>query len=604
MHGGPGNGKIPVEAVSGMREAIRKRFKEDWSAYIRLLRYSRPYLPRLVAGALSGVICGASMVGFLPVINRVFPQVFNYEGGGLARILGFVGLIVGLALVRGTAQYFSDYFIRWVGHRVVMDLRVAVFSHLQNLSVAYFDKNKTGEMISRTINDTTLLESAVSRVVTNLFRQPVIAVGTVIFLIVLSWRMALIGLVLLPLCMVPVLLYGKKVRRAARQAQERLADIVSIMQEGISGVRVVKAFRRESYEVERFSGQCESFFGRMVRVVRSKAIVEPIIGLVSAAGVSATLVYAYAVDLEWNEFMTFVAGLVMLYDPVKRLSRLRLNIDHSAAAADRIFEILDEEDSVKEADNAEDLSGPVNSVEFRDVSFAYKEDEVLSNISLKVEAGQRTAIVGSSGAGKTTLVNLIPRFFDPVSGQVMINGKDIRRYTLSSLRGVMGLVTQETFLFNDTVANNIGYGQPGASRDDIEEAAQKAYADEFIRGLPEGYDSVVGERGTTLSGGQRQRIAIARAILTDPPILVFDEATSALDTESERLVQAALDDLMEGRTVFAIAHRLSTIMHCHRIYVMDRGRIVEEGSHSELLSKNGTYRRLYDMQFELAPAGR
>lgn len=587
-----------------MREAIRKRFKEDWSAYIRLLRYSRPYLPRLVAGALSGVICGASMVGFLPVINRVFPQVFNYEGGGLARILGFVGLIVGLALVRGTAQYFSDYFIRWVGHRVVMDLRVAVFSHLQNLSVAYFDKNKTGEMISRTINDTTLLESAVSRVVTNLFRQPVIAVGTVIFLIVLSWRMALIGLVLLPLCMVPVLLYGKKVRRAARQAQERLADIVSIMQEGISGVRVVKAFRRESYEVERFSGQCESFFGRMVRVVRSKAIVEPIIGLVSAAGVSATLVYAYAVDLEWNEFMTFVAGLVMLYDPVKRLSRLRLNIDHSAAAADRIFEILDEEDSVKEADNAEDLSGPVNSVEFRDVSFAYKEDEVLSNISLKVEAGQRTAIVGSSGAGKTTLVNLIPRFFDPVSGQVMINGKDIRRYTLSSLRGVMGLVTQETFLFNDTVANNIGYGQPGASRDDIEEAAQKAYADEFIRGLPEGYDSVVGERGTTLSGGQRQRIAIARAILTDPPILVFDEATSALDTESERLVQAALDDLMEGRTVFAIAHRLSTIMHCHRIYVMDRGRIVEEGSHSELLSKNGTYRRLYDMQFELAPAGR
>ncbi|MFW6151567.1 MAG: ABC transporter ATP-binding protein [Verrucomicrobiota bacterium] len=559
-------------------------------------------MARLVAGGLCGVICGASMVGFLPVINRLFPQVFNYETGGIPQVFMFISLIVGLAFLMGFAQYFSDYFIRWVGHRVVMNLRIKVFSHLQNLSVAYFDKNKTGEMISRTINDSTLLESAVSRVATDLFRQPVIAVGTVIFLLFLSWEMAVIGLVLLPLCMAPVLLYGRKVRKSAREAQERLADIVSIMQESISGVRVVKAFRMEKRELDRFGDQCRSFFDRMMRVVRSKAIIEPIIVLISAVGVALTLGYAYTVRVEWNEFMTFVAGLVMLYDPVKRLSKLRLNIDHSAAAADRIFEILDTENAVREKHGAIKLVPPVDSVELEAVNFAYKDTPVLRDINLTVRSGQRVALVGCSGSGKTTLVNLIPRFFDPTSGRILINGTDIRDVTLSSLRGLSGLVTQETFLFNDTVANNIGYGKPGASREKIEEAARQAYAHDFVKELPEGYETVIGERGTRLSGGQRQRLAIARAILNDPPILILDEATSALDTESERLVQAALDDLMEGRTVLAIAHRLSTIMHCHRIYVMESGRIVEEGTHSDLLFLGGVYRRLYDLQFEMAPA--
>lgn len=586
--------------MSSMFKNIRKKITEDWSSYFRLLSYTRPYLARLIIGGICGIICGGSLVGALPVLYKVFPEVFNYKSGESTQILLFTGVIMGLALLRGVTQYFNEYLIHWVGHRIVMDLRIQVFSHLQNLSVAYYDRNKTGEMISRTINDTTLLQHAVSRVVIDFFRQPVVVVGAAFVLFSLDWKMALIGLVVLPLCMVPVLLYGKKVRRAGRQAQERLADIISIMHEGIAGVRIVKAFRREDMELERFSGQCKSFFSRMMRVVRSKAMIEPITVLISGMAVSMTLAYAFYSGIEWNAFVTFVAGLVMLYDPVKRISRLRLNIDHSTVAADRIFEILDTPNAVKEKTGARNIPAPIKSVEFRDVCFAYDQTDVLSNVNMTVDSGQRVAIVGSSGAGKTTLVNLIPRFFDPTSGSVLVNGTDIRDATLNSLRGLLGLVTQDTFLFNDTIAGNISYGVPGASIASIEDAARRAHAHGFISSMPRGYETVIGERGTMLSGGQRQRIAIARAILNDPPILILDEATSALDTESERMVQAALDELMEGRTVFAIAHRLSTIMHCHKIYVLDAGRILEQGSHSELLSACGLYKKLYDMQFDMS----
>jgi len=508
------------------------------------------------------------------------------------------GGVILLMFVRGVGQYFNAYLVQWVGNRVVMDMRVATFSHLQDLSVGFYNATETGEMISRTVNDSTLLERAVSTVLTDLARQPIVLVGAITYAVTRDWKLALSCLVLFPLCLLPILGFGKRVRRASREGQERLAEIVSIMQETILGVRIVKAFCMEDREQSRFAGQCHGFFRRVMRVVKAKALIEPIIVVISGFGLVFALAYAAHTGMKWNEFITLAIALMLLYDPVKRLSKIHLSIQQSSAAADRIFEIMDTEVAVHDSPDAVAFEGSVESITFDKVGFAYEEERVLDGVSLDVKAGERIALVGGSGAGKTTLVNLLPRFFDVTSGSILVNGTDIRSMTLRSLRQQMGLVTQETFLFNDTVANNIAYGRPDASREDVEQAARRAHAHDFILEMPDGYDTNVGELGVRLSGGQRQRLAIARAILNNPSVLILDEATSALDTESERLVQEALDELVEGRTVFAIAHRLSTIKNCDRIVVLDKGILVELGTHDELLALGGTYKRLHDMQFE------
>jgi len=570
----------------------------EMASYARLLRYVRPYLGRLFLGGLCGVLFAGSSVGFLPTINANFGHVFDYEKTPLWNVVLLASLLPLLALVRGAGAYLSAYLIQWVGNRVVMDLRVEAFTHLQNLSVAYFDQNKTGEMISRTVNDTSLLERAVSTALTDLVRQPLVLLGGAVYLFWLDWRLALASFVLFPLCVVPVIVFGKKVRKSAKQGQERLADIVSIMQEAIAGVRIVKAFGMEHHEMRRFAEQCKSFFGRVMRVVRAKAVIEPLVVLVAALGIVCALVYAGATGMPFQHFLTFGLGLVLLFEPAKKLSRLHLSLQQSSAAADRIFEVLDTESQVKERPNAAEFEETITEVRFENVSFSYSDAPALEHVDLRVGAGERVALVGSSGAGKTTMVNLLPRFFDVSEGRVTLNGTDIRDITLGSLRRLIGLVTQEIFLFNDTVANNISYGSSGTSREHIEDAARKAHAHEFIIDMPGGYECVIGERGVRLSGGQRQRLAIARAILRNPPILILDEATSALDTESERMVQAAIDEVMGGRTVFAIAHRLSTVASCNRIVVLDGGRIVEQGTHEELCSAAGVYKRLYDLQYE------
>jgi len=425
-------------------------------------------------------------------------------------------------------------------------------------------------------------------------------IAMLVWVFVVDARLAAVSFLLFPLCIIPVATFGRKVRRYTRKAQANIADVISILQESISGVKIVKAFRMEGYETGRFMEKTREFFNRHMRVIRASQAVEPIIVVVAAAAAAAVLIYVRIVRMSIDDFVAFVAALFMAYEPVKKLSRVAMLVQQSTAAADRMFEVLDTRSTVTDMPGAAALSGEVREITFDNVSFWYEPGKpVIDGISLTVKAGERIAIVGSSGAGKSTLVNLVPRFYDVTGGAVRINGTDIRELTIESVRGICGMVTQETFLFNDTVANNIAYGTGDAARDAVETAARGAHAHEFVSAMPDGYKTVVGDRGVRLSGGQRQRISIARAIMRNPPILILDEATSSLDTESERMVQAALEELMRGRTVFAIAHRLSTIANCDRIVVLDGGRIAEQGSHRELLAAGGLYKRLYDMQFDM-----
>ncbi|MFH0953084.1 MAG: ABC transporter ATP-binding protein [Verrucomicrobiota bacterium] len=570
----------------------------EWETYRRLFRYVYPYFPRLLLGAVFGLLFAGSTTGMLAALKGTIARIFDPGTMSLKATLAVAALLPLFATIRGIGYFLSTYFIEWVGNRVVMDLRVQTFDHLQELSVMYFTGSRTGELISRTTNDTSMVERAVSTVLSDLIREPFTLIAMVGFAFWLDPRLALISFVLFPVCIIPVALFGRRVRQFTKEGQQKLADLVSILQETLTGVRIVKAFGMEDYERKRFNTGARSVFSRTMRVTRARASVEPIIVFISVVGLSLVLVYARWAHMTVDKFFAFGAALVALYDPVKKLSKVQMSIQQSSAAAERIFEVMDAEITVKDQQGASEFAGPVQHVQLEDVTFTYDAAPVLSRISLSVDAGQLVALVGSSGAGKSTLVSLLPRFYDVTSGRILINGQDIRGFTLKSLRGQIGIVTQETFLFNDTVSSNIAYGHTEASRDAIVQAARRAHAHDFILEMPEGYDTVVGERGVRLSGGQCQRLAIARAILRNPPILILDEATSALDTESERQVQAALDELMAGRTVFAIAHRLSTIMHAHRIVVLDKGVIVEEGTHRELLERGGVYKYLYDLQFK------
>jgi len=585
-----------VMANNGKTKRVLPR-QEEWQTYQRLLAYMKPYSGRLAVGIFFGLVYAGANAGFLWAIKKGLAKVYDPAAPMMLVIL-FAAAIPLAGLIRGVGDYLSRYLIRWVGARVVVDLRQAVFTKLTQLPLGYFSRNRTGELISRTTNDSTMADQAVSVVVEDLAKEPLTLVFMIGWLFWIDPVLAVASIVLFPVCIVPVALFGRRVRRFSREAQQRIADVVSILQEMLTGIRVVKAFGMENHEIERFGKQNKAFFKRIMRVAASNSAVDPMIVFISTLGVSLVLIYIRHRGMPFEQFVVYAGALLMMYAPVKKLSRLHLQIQQASAAADRIFEIIDAPVDVVDRPGAIDLQGPVNRIEFRQVTFNYGDKCVLKGIDLQVEAGQRIALVGSSGAGKTTMVNLLPRFYDVTGGSIWINGTDIRDYTLKSLRQAMSIVTQETVLFNETVANNIGYGTVGASRDAIEEAARKANADEFIRDLVGGYDHIIGEQGQRLSGGQRQRLAIARAILRNPPIMILDEATSALDTESERQVQAAMQNLMVGRTVFAIAHRLSTIANCDRIIVLDQGGIIESGTHEELMQKNGQYRYLYDLQFK------
>jgi len=571
------------------------------AVWLRLFSYAKPYVPRLLLGTFFGILFGGSTTGLLPAIQKNFSNFFEAAELPWNYLLWIALLLPVLAALRGIGDFASRYMIEWVGKRVVRDMREKLFDHTLKLSMGYFTRSRSGELMSRITNDTMMIENAVSTFIGDLIREPFVLIGGVGYICWLNWKLALISLVVFPICILPVAHFGRKVRRAAREGQARLANLAAVLQEALSGMRIVKAFGMEDYERRRFNEEAKATFSRAMKVTRANAAIEPIIVFLSTIGIAFVLFYKQWTHMPGADFLTFVIAMLVMYQPVKKLSKLHLAIQQSSAAADRIFELLDTPIGVTDRAGAIEFSGPVQRIAFENVGFAYDNEPILQNVSLTVGAGQCVAFVGSSGAGKSTLVSLVPRFYDVTSGRILLGDLDLRDLTQTSLRRQIGMVTQETILFNDTVANNIAYGTANASREAIIAAAQRAHAHDFISEMPEGYDTVIGERGVRLSGGQRQRLAIARAILRNPPILILDEATSALDTESERAVQAALDELMAHRTVLAIAHRLSTIMHADRIYVLDAGRVVETGTHAELLALNGTYKRLYDLQFRDTP---
>ena len=505
-------------------------------------------------------------------------------------------------VVRAITSFLSEYSFQKVGLSTVRDLRNELYERMIHQSHRFFSERPTGEMVSRVVSDADAIQAAVSTRMGDLLQESVTLVGLTIYLFVLNPVLALVSLVGAPLIVTPVVQFGKRLRKTTHASQERMAEIATILEETIRGVRIVKAFTMEPFEIGRFREATRKHLGWTLRAQRIQALTSPVMELL--AGVCMVALFAYAQSriaantLTTGEFVSFLTALALMYAPIKKLNKVNLSLNTALSAAERVFRMLDVENDVQEKPGASELSGVGSGVRFENVSFTYGNDPVLRDIELTVAPGEIVALVGGSGAGKSTLVNLLPRFYDVTEGRITVDGVDVRDVKIQSLRRLMGFVTQDVVLFNDSVRNNIAYGAEGRhTQAQIEAAARAANAHEFISALPHGYDTTIGESGVLLSGGQRQRLAIARALFKDPPILVLDEATSALDTESERLVQQALNNLMRGRTTLVIAHRLSTIRRAHKIVVLDRGRIVEVGSHEQLLETRGVYRKLYDLQF-------
>ncbi len=510
--------------------------------------------------------------------------------------------IILLFLLKGLFDYGQAYLMNYVGLRVVADIRQKLYDHLQALSLSFFTRTATGVLISRITNDVNLVQGSVSNAITGLIKDAVTILGLTAVVFYRDWKLGLIAFVVFPIAIIPIKEFGKRLRKFSRKGLQRMGSLTAFLHETITGNRIVKAFNMEEYEKRRFAEENERYLKIYLKRVRIRALSHPLMEVLGGIGIAVIIwVGGYGVargEVTPGTFFSFMTALLMLYAPVRNLNKVNLEVQEGLAAAARIFELLDTKPEIQEAKEAIPLPPFSKEIEFKEVTFKYDSVPVLKSISLRVRAGETLAIVGMSGAGKTSLVNLLPRFYDVEEGQILIDGIDIRKVNLRSLRDQIGLVTQQTILFNDTVRNNIAYGSLHRSDQEIIEAAIAAHAHSFIQRFPQGYDTLIGEGGVRLSGGERQRIAIARALLKNAPILILDEATSSLDSDSEAEVQKAMDVLMRGRTVFVIAHRLSTIRNAHRIIVLSDGKIIEQGSHEELMERKGEYRRLYDLQFK------
>jgi subfamily B ATP-binding cassette protein MsbA len=568
--------------------------------YRRLLPYVKRYWPRIAAAmALALVVSGLEAVTAW-LVKPLLDDVFLKKDLFMLQVLPVA--LVGVYFVKGSARYGQAYLMAQVGQRVVMQLREEVYKHLHGMSQSFFNNRASAELLSRLTHDVGRLSRLSSQDPALAIREVFTLLMLLIVVFVREWRLATIALIVFPLIAFALLRIGKKLQSINRRGQENIAELSVVIQETLTGTKIIKAFGREAHEQQRFRQANRRLYRLMMRDVHVHEFTSPLMEFIGALGIGAALWYGGYQVIQGKTtpgtFFSFLAGLMMLYGPVRKLSNTSNQIQQAAPAAERVFELLDLEPAVADRPHARPMPALRQTIAFERVSFQYEggTGPVLRDICLVVNKGEMVALVGMSGAGKSTLVDLIPRFHDVSAGRLTIDGVDIRDYTLASLRAHIGIVTQETILFNETITYNIGYGLPGASFDDIVRAAQLAYAHEFIQELPQGYETVIGERGVKLSGGQRQRIAIARALLKNPPILILDEATSELDAESEFIFQKALANLVEGRTVFVIAHRLATVMRADRIVVVDGGHIAETGTHEDLMAHKGLYNRLHTLQ--------
>ena len=609
------------------------------AAFLRSIwPFVRPYRVRLILGLACGILCalanGALILAIKLVINIVFAapaessftRVFGKStllrpllepllhwlpelkapASNLGRVL-LIATVPSVMLVRNIFGYLNVYLMNWAAVRAIADLRLRLFDHLQNLSLSFFSRARTGDLIARITNDTQVLYGIIGGSLSTMVKDPVtVLVLLGIMLVEPEQRiLALVSIIVLPVCFVPMTIYGRKVRKSARMMQGHLSELTNLMHESFTGNRIIKAYNLEAAVMGQFRETTNKYIGHMLRVVRANEIPSQFTEFLGAIGVALVLLYVASPahgSKTPGDFLAFILSIVVMYQPIKALTRLHNQLNQAAAASQKVFELLSTQTNVLDPPAPLPLEAANADIHFHHLDFDYGEKPVLRGIDLTVKAGQMVALVGSSGSGKTTLTNLLLRFYDPQHGTVRIGGTDIRKVAIQDLRQQVALVAQETILFNDTVRHNIALGRPGASDAEIEAAARHAHAHDFIIEKPQGYDALVGEKGIALSGGQRQRIAIARAILKDAPILVLDEATNALDAESERAVQEALEELMQGRTTICIAHRLSTIQKADLIVVLDGGRIVETGTHRELLVARGHYCKLYELQFETAAA--
>ena len=568
--------------------------------YFRALKYIKPYWKRGLAAGICTIIA-AGGTAYLPfVIKDMVDQVLSEKN---TTMLNWIVLsIIVVFVIRGIAYYGQSYLMNYVGQRVIIDIRKAVFEKLQRLSMSFYDKHKTGTIMSYVTNDVSALQSAMVDNVVEMITETVILVASIVMMIYLDWKLFLVTFATFPVVLFFIDSFGKRIRKSGSRIQEAAADITSVLQEVASSPRVIKSFVREGYEVERFDKENMNNFRANMKYAQLSSTLTPTIEFVAAVGVSIILWYGgnsvINGSITAGSLVAFLTYAVNISNPIKRLSRVIGNIQKALAAAQRVFDVLDLPEDIKNAPDAKALPPVKGDVRFKDVCFAYNEsEEVLSHVSFEVKPGEMSAFVGPSGAGKSTVASLLPRFYDATNGSITIDGEDIRKVTLDSLREQVGIVPQETVLFNGSVYDNILYGRLDATREEVEAAAKAANAHDFIMQLPDGYETMLGDRGMNISGGQRQRISIARAILKNPQILILDEATSALDTESERVVQEALDRLMVGRTSFVIAHRLSTIKNADKIMVLEKGQLIEQGNHDELMAMDGLYAHLYKIQY-------
>jgi subfamily B ATP-binding cassette protein MsbA len=583
--------------------------------YRRLFSYVKPYRWRFVVGLIFGLLFGVVNATLPMVVAQVSTVIFGgamlnprsllrhremlTTGPQINSIALMCLLIPAVMMARSLLSYGNAYYMNWVSNRVVMDIRNELFAKMVRHSMDFFNRIRAGFLMSRIANDTRSMQMALSTVSSDVFKQPITIVGAITALVLIDWKFTLVTLILFPACLIPIRIFGQRARRAVQHEQAGMGQMTVTMQETFSGIRVIKSFVREEHQEKTFKRSTQQQFANAMRMVKSMEAIGPLVETIASIGVGLALFYVYATKLPAGQFLGLICGIFLLYDPIKTLSKLHIVMQRSIGATTKIFGLLDSAPTVSDVAGAIDLTTSEGRIDFEHVTFRYATGitDAVQDLNLRIEPGKTYALVGPSGAGKSTILSLILRLYDPTSGAVRIDGQDLRNLSQKSLRQQIGLVTQETFLFHDTIFKNIQFGRLAATPEEVYAAAETAFAHDFVTAQPQGYNTVIGDKGCLLSGGQQQRLAIARALLKDAPILLLDEATSSLDTESEKQIQRALERLVAGRTVIAIAHRLSTILSADQIVVMDRGRIKEVGTHAELLEKSGHYRRLYDLQF-------